>query len=726
MGSPISQGLGAAQAGLGILGNLMTMSDREAKENIKAVGKTFDGQVIYRFNYKGDPRTQIGLIAQEVERKHPDAVGHSGGYRTVDYADATRASANRGHFANGGAPPPQEGQPQPSMINYPTTQQQPSSTRFPTVAQQAYTMGALGDPGARAGMGALGLITGRAPMMTMGGGAQGGSTAATPLKLAPGLPGRRRPRRPGRPELLRSDHRPAQPAGGHRQHAVRRRERWLPKPADRRRSWRRPGHRHAARSDRDVAHHRSRRIAETCRRSTGRNPGNDFQTAGAEASLQGLIGRPGVETSPSESSPPTSALSPAGGNSSGGSWQVTGANALPSSLAAGLANWASGSPTAFGGTGVPGMSAAMPGTMQGVSVGDRMGAGPTAAAGMGAPGAGGAGGVGGAAPGGNGVTMANPPRAAVSPAATAPAAASPTGNVGQWAVTNQMLNDQGLAASENMASSEQSGGRGPINTSGGGGMSIGDVINARAMNNAAYGLPQSDPSTGAVFTPSSAAAYLAPAATAGKWRGGPARIYRAAGGMLGQSGMPAALEQPPQGSMVSGPGQGALGSPGFNNMFGGSGGLRPTFAEGGGASMNPAIGSDPFSEVVSWVPGVSNQITGHGPPQAPSSTPQGGGGGSPQKSPADAAKGLSDTIAKMVKGGGSAPGTSTAGPGSDGPDISPDDASDILGATNLDSTFASLPERHFRVERGRLWRRHRRDGARRPRQTARALRFRRR
>jgi hypothetical protein len=42
-------------------------SDERLKENIKAVGKTFDGQTIHSFNYKGDPRTQIGLIAQEVK-----------------------------------------------------------------------------------------------------------------------------------------------------------------------------------------------------------------------------------------------------------------------------------------------------------------------------------------------------------------------------------------------------------------------------------------------------------------------------------------------------------------------------------------------------------------------------------------------------------------------------------------------------------------------------------
>lgn len=79
-------------------------SDERLKEDIKKIGKTFDGQVIYSFKYKGDPRTQVGLMAQDVEKKTPDAVGESHGYKTVDYDKATERSAERGHFAGGGAP----------------------------------------------------------------------------------------------------------------------------------------------------------------------------------------------------------------------------------------------------------------------------------------------------------------------------------------------------------------------------------------------------------------------------------------------------------------------------------------------------------------------------------------------------------------------------------------------------------------------------------------------
>jgi hypothetical protein len=77
-------------------------SDERLKENIEKVGKTNDGQNIYRYNYKGDPRTQIGLIAQEVAKDHPDAVGSHNGYLTVNYRDATD-DAVRDHKATGGA-----------------------------------------------------------------------------------------------------------------------------------------------------------------------------------------------------------------------------------------------------------------------------------------------------------------------------------------------------------------------------------------------------------------------------------------------------------------------------------------------------------------------------------------------------------------------------------------------------------------------------------------------
>jgi len=53
------------------------------------------GQTVYRFSYVGDPRTQIGLIAQEVERRVPGAVIELGGLKHVDYRRATEQAVQQ-------------------------------------------------------------------------------------------------------------------------------------------------------------------------------------------------------------------------------------------------------------------------------------------------------------------------------------------------------------------------------------------------------------------------------------------------------------------------------------------------------------------------------------------------------------------------------------------------------------------------------------------------------
>lgn len=108
--SMLSQLGGLGTAGLGLLGGTgafgasgylnpasaaFMFSDRRVKENIKKIGKLFDGQTIYRYNYKGDPTTRIGLIAQNVERHHPDAVREIGGIKAVNYDDATKDAIRR-------------------------------------------------------------------------------------------------------------------------------------------------------------------------------------------------------------------------------------------------------------------------------------------------------------------------------------------------------------------------------------------------------------------------------------------------------------------------------------------------------------------------------------------------------------------------------------------------------------------------------------------------------
>jgi hypothetical protein len=80
-------------------------SDRRLKHDIKKIGETFDKQTIYSYKMHGDDRTHIGLMAQNVEKKHPEAVGLARGYKIVDYGAATEDAANRGHFFEGGVVP---------------------------------------------------------------------------------------------------------------------------------------------------------------------------------------------------------------------------------------------------------------------------------------------------------------------------------------------------------------------------------------------------------------------------------------------------------------------------------------------------------------------------------------------------------------------------------------------------------------------------------------------
>ena len=72
-------------------------SDERLKDDIEPIGKTFDGENIVKFRYKGSPQKHIGLLAQDVEKHHPEAVGLAGGFKTVDYDAATKDAAEKGH-----------------------------------------------------------------------------------------------------------------------------------------------------------------------------------------------------------------------------------------------------------------------------------------------------------------------------------------------------------------------------------------------------------------------------------------------------------------------------------------------------------------------------------------------------------------------------------------------------------------------------------------------------
>ncbi len=78
--------------GLMTAGGSLMMSDEREKRDILPVGKLNDGQKIYRYRYKDSPTWYVGLLAQEVEKIHPEAVREIFGVKHVNYDLATRAS----------------------------------------------------------------------------------------------------------------------------------------------------------------------------------------------------------------------------------------------------------------------------------------------------------------------------------------------------------------------------------------------------------------------------------------------------------------------------------------------------------------------------------------------------------------------------------------------------------------------------------------------------------
>ena len=108
LGWNLGAGTGAANAQQGVLdaslgsnlfGNLLNfggkaLSDVRLKEKIEKVGELYDGLGVFKFVYKGDDTPRLGVMAQEVERRVPEAVTtHPSGFKMVDYAKATRPAA---------------------------------------------------------------------------------------------------------------------------------------------------------------------------------------------------------------------------------------------------------------------------------------------------------------------------------------------------------------------------------------------------------------------------------------------------------------------------------------------------------------------------------------------------------------------------------------------------------------------------------------------------------
>lgn len=79
------------QTAASLIGSIASMaaafSDKRVKEDVKKVGKTDEGLPIYTYKYKGSPKTQMGVMAQDVKKKKPSALGPVlGGMMTVDYS----------------------------------------------------------------------------------------------------------------------------------------------------------------------------------------------------------------------------------------------------------------------------------------------------------------------------------------------------------------------------------------------------------------------------------------------------------------------------------------------------------------------------------------------------------------------------------------------------------------------------------------------------------------
>lgn len=68
----------------GLGSSLIMASDKRVKEDIDKVGE-IDDKNIYRFRYKSGGPFRLGVMAQEVEKDHPEAVKEIGGIKHVDY-----------------------------------------------------------------------------------------------------------------------------------------------------------------------------------------------------------------------------------------------------------------------------------------------------------------------------------------------------------------------------------------------------------------------------------------------------------------------------------------------------------------------------------------------------------------------------------------------------------------------------------------------------------------
>lgn len=88
-----NSGLAALGSIAGTALNFLPFSDIHLKEDIDHVGELHDGTPVFSYRYIGSPVKHIGVMAQDIERRRPDAVvRHPSGFKMVDYDKATERS----------------------------------------------------------------------------------------------------------------------------------------------------------------------------------------------------------------------------------------------------------------------------------------------------------------------------------------------------------------------------------------------------------------------------------------------------------------------------------------------------------------------------------------------------------------------------------------------------------------------------------------------------------
>lgn len=75
---------------------LMAFSDKRLKTDIKDTGDKVAGVPVKSWSWKGSGERDVGVIAQDLERRHPELVdrSHPSGYRRVDYGGLMRLGAS--------------------------------------------------------------------------------------------------------------------------------------------------------------------------------------------------------------------------------------------------------------------------------------------------------------------------------------------------------------------------------------------------------------------------------------------------------------------------------------------------------------------------------------------------------------------------------------------------------------------------------------------------------